>query len=108
MCQKIVTVLTLLTVGLLTGCGGSASKSPLGSSGSPVSLTIRDTPPNGVAPLFFPTINPFSAAQADITAYKNAMASVESMTSTVINGRMSTAVGSGGAKALYTSLFPLK
>ncbi len=61
-----------------------------------------------VAPLFLPTINPFSASQADITAYKNAMASVESISATVINGRMSTAVGSGGAKALYTSLFPLK
>lgn len=53
MCQKIVTALLLVTLGLLTGCSGSASKSPLANSGSPVSLTIGDAPPNGVAAVFF-------------------------------------------------------
>jgi uncharacterized protein DUF5666 len=39
---------------LLAACGGSTNSMPLGSSNSvPMSLTIGDTPPSGVAVLFF-------------------------------------------------------
>ena len=39
---------------LMVACGGSMKPSPMGN-GVPVSLAIRDTPPNGVAVLFFET-----------------------------------------------------
>ena len=45
-------IVGLTLVGI--GCGGSMKPSPAGN-GVPVSLAIRDTPPNGVAVLFFET-----------------------------------------------------
>lgn len=40
---------------LLTSCGGSMNTAPL-QTGVPMSLTIGDTPPNGVAVLFFESL----------------------------------------------------
>ena len=45
-------VAVLLTVGLLFACGGSVSPIPV-SNGVPMSVSIGDTPPSGVAVLFF-------------------------------------------------------
>ena len=47
-------VFALTTCLLLLACGGSISRTPsLVANGVPMSLTIGDTPPNGVAVLFF-------------------------------------------------------
>ena len=52
MSRKPPFVLTLACCFLMVACGGSMKSSPAGN-GVPVSLAIRDTPPNGVAVLFF-------------------------------------------------------
>src|SRR5712691_200116 len=44
--------LALVSCVFLVACGGSMSSST-GSNGVPMSLAIRDTPPSGVAVLFF-------------------------------------------------------
>jgi hypothetical protein len=46
-------VLALACCVLKVACGGSMKSSPAGNNGVPISLAIRDTPPNGVAVLFF-------------------------------------------------------
>ncbi len=46
--------LLVLSSVFLTACGGSANPTPMGNGNTiPMSLTIGDTPPNGVAVLFF-------------------------------------------------------
>jgi len=52
MSRKLPFALTLASCVLMAACGGSMKPSPTGN-GVPVSLAIRDTPPNGVAVLFF-------------------------------------------------------
>ena len=52
MSRKFSFSLALACCVLMVACGGSMKPSPTGN-GVPVSLAIRDTPPNGVAVLFF-------------------------------------------------------
>jgi hypothetical protein len=61
----------------------------------------------GVAPILLPTITHESIAQADITAAKAGLPCVESVSATVINGRMSTAVGSATTRAIVTAHIPV-
>jgi Domain of unknown function (DUF5666) len=54
MWRNILVALAVSTCTLLAACGGSTNPMPLGNSNSiPMSLTIGDTPPSGVAVLFF-------------------------------------------------------
>jgi hypothetical protein len=54
MWRNILLALVLSSCVLLTACGGSTMPTPMGNGSSiPMSLTIGDTPPNGVAVLFF-------------------------------------------------------
>ena len=62
----------------------------------------------GLTPLLLPTVTPESTSQADITANKAALPCIESVSSTVINGRMSTAAGSATARAIVTAHIPLQ
>jgi hypothetical protein len=50
--RNVSLALALASCTFLVACGGSMSPSPV-SSGVPMSLTIGDAPPNGVAVLFF-------------------------------------------------------
>ncbi|HKW61499.1 MAG TPA: DUF5666 domain-containing protein [Candidatus Acidoferrum sp.] len=50
--RMLFPVAAVLTLGLLFACGGSMSPVHV-TNGVPMSLTIGDTPPNGVAVLFF-------------------------------------------------------
>jgi Domain of unknown function (DUF5666) len=50
--RNLCCALALASCVFLVACGGSMSPSPV-SNGVPMSLTIGDTPPNGVAVLFF-------------------------------------------------------
>jgi hypothetical protein len=50
--RSLTIAFTLACCVLMAACGGSMKPSPAGN-GVPVSLAIRDTPPNGVAVLFF-------------------------------------------------------
>ncbi len=52
MSRKLSFALALASCVLMVACGGSMNSSPAGN-GVPVSLAIGDTPPNGVAVLFF-------------------------------------------------------
>lgn len=52
MSRRLSFALALASCVLMAACGGSMKSSPPGN-GVPVSLAIRDTPPNGVAVLFF-------------------------------------------------------
>jgi hypothetical protein len=52
MCRKLTFALALACCVLMIACGSSTKSSPPGN-GVPVSLAIRDTPPDGVAVLFF-------------------------------------------------------
>ena len=54
MWRNVLVGLAVSSCVLLAACGGSTNPMPLGNSNSvPMSLTIGDTPPNGVAVLFF-------------------------------------------------------
>lgn len=54
MWRKALIVLAVSSCLLLAACGGSTGSAPMGNSNSiPMSLTIGDTPPTGVAVLFF-------------------------------------------------------
>ena len=50
--RMLFPVAVLLTLGLLFACGGSMSPTHV-TTGVPMSVTIGDTPPSGVAVLFF-------------------------------------------------------
>ena len=50
--RRVPIALALACCVLMVACGGSMKSSPAGN-GVPISLAIRDTPPNGVAVLFF-------------------------------------------------------
>jgi Domain of unknown function (DUF5666) len=52
MWRNFLVALLLVSCGFLGSCGGSMSTPPA-VNGVPMSLTIRDTPPSGVAVLFF-------------------------------------------------------
>ena len=52
MSRRLSFALALACCAVMVACGGSMKPSPMGN-GVPVSLAIRDTPPNGVAVLFF-------------------------------------------------------
>src|SRR5215469_11180144 len=52
MSRRISFALALSCCALMIACGGSMKPSPIGNR-VPVSLAIRDTPPNGVAVLYF-------------------------------------------------------
>jgi hypothetical protein len=49
--RRVTIALALACCVLIVACGGSMKSSPVGNR-VPVSLAIRDTPPNGVAVLF--------------------------------------------------------
>jgi hypothetical protein len=53
MWRNALVALLLVSCALLGSCGGSMSTPPPTVNGAPMSLTIRDTPPSGVAVLFF-------------------------------------------------------
>jgi Domain of unknown function (DUF5666) len=54
MWRNILIALAVLSCVVLAACGGSTSPAPMGNSNAiPMSLTIGDTPPTGVAVLFF-------------------------------------------------------
>jgi hypothetical protein len=54
MWRNVLIVLAISSCVFLVACGGSTNPAPTGSSNSiPMSLTIGDTPPTGVAVLFF-------------------------------------------------------
>lgn len=54
MWRNLLIALAVSSCVLLAACGGSTSPAPMGNSNAiPMSLTIGDTPPNGVAVLFF-------------------------------------------------------
>src|SRR5258708_12245672 len=55
MSRNLFYALALASSLSLVACGGSMSPSPL-SNGVPMSLTIGDTPPSGVAVLFLETL----------------------------------------------------
>ncbi len=52
MCRNAFVALALVSCAFLVACGGSMNSSPT-VNGVPMSITIGDTPPNGVAILFF-------------------------------------------------------
>src|SRR6266851_3840925 len=53
MCRNIFVGLMLVSCAFLAACGGGSMNTPPTVNGVPMSLTIRDTPPSGVAVLFF-------------------------------------------------------
>ncbi len=53
MCRNIFVALMLVTCGFLAACGGGSMNSSPTVNGVPMSITIGDTPPSGVAVLFF-------------------------------------------------------
>jgi hypothetical protein len=53
MCRHAFVALTLVSCAFLAACGGSSMNTPPTVNGAPMSLAIRDTPPSGVAVLFF-------------------------------------------------------
>ncbi len=55
MSRNLYCALALASCFLLVACGGSMSPPPISNS-VPMSLTIADTPPSGVAILFFETL----------------------------------------------------
>jgi Domain of unknown function (DUF5666) len=66
--------LLVLSSVFLAACGGSANPAPMGSGNTvPMSLTIGDTPPNGVAVLFFEasitgaSLQPLDSKKAPVT-----------------------------------------
>lgn len=74
--RMLFSVAVLLIVGLLFACGGSMSPIRV-TNGSPMSLTIGDTPPNGVAVLFFEasitgaTLQPSDSSKPPISVLAN-------------------------------------
>jgi hypothetical protein len=80
MWRNILIALALSSCVLLTACGGSTKPTPLGNGNSiPMSLTIGDTPPNGVAVLFFEA----SIAGASLQPSDSSKAAVPVMTTPV-------------------------
>jgi hypothetical protein len=53
MCRHAFVALTLVSCAFLAACGGSSMNTTPTVNGVPMSLSIRDTPPSGVAVLFF-------------------------------------------------------
>jgi hypothetical protein len=53
MCRHVFVALTLVSCAFLAACGGSSMNTTPTVNGVPMSLSIRDTPPSGVAVLFF-------------------------------------------------------
>jgi hypothetical protein len=53
MCRNAFVALMLVSCAFLAACGGSSMNTTPTVNGVPMSLTIRDTPPSGVAVLFF-------------------------------------------------------
>jgi hypothetical protein len=59
-------MLVLASCMFLVACGGSMSPSPV-VNGVPMSLTIGDTPPNGVAVLFFEALITRASLQPSVS-----------------------------------------
>ncbi len=53
MCRNIFVAPMLVSCAFLAACGGGSMSTPPTVNGVPMTLTIRDTPPSGVAVLFF-------------------------------------------------------
>src|SRR5713226_9155414 len=53
MCRNIFVALMLVSCAFLAACGGGSMNTAPTANGVPMSLTIGDTPPSGVAVLFF-------------------------------------------------------
>src|SRR5229473_6473637 len=56
MCRNAFVALMLVSCAFLAACGGGSMNTPPTVNGVPMSLTIGDTPPSGVAVLFLETL----------------------------------------------------
>jgi len=73
MCRNIFVALMLVSCAFLAACGGGSMNTPPTVNGVPMSLTIRDTPPSGVAVLFFEALITGASLQPSDTS-KSAVA----------------------------------